>query len=79
VSPAPATCAGYPLSSSRRQAIYQFQNDALIISPSAIPTGAGLFFIDVPATGSGYSGFQAIGGREVQVSLVRGSKYCPLS
>jgi hypothetical protein len=49
------------------------------VNPSAIPSGAGLFFIDVPATGTAYSGFHAIGGREVQVSVVRGSKYCPLS
>jgi hypothetical protein len=30
-------------------------------------------------TGSSYAGFHAIGGREVHVSVVRGSKYCPLS
>ena len=73
-SPAPATCQGDPT-----PGIYHYQDHALIIKPSAMPRGAGLFFIDVPATGSSYSGFHAIGGREVHVSVVRGSSYCPLS
>jgi hypothetical protein len=73
-SPAPATCQGDPT-----PGIYHYQDDALIINPSAIPSGAGLFFIDVPATGSSYAGFHAIGGREVHVSVVHSSKYCPLS
>jgi hypothetical protein len=73
-SQGPATCGGDPT-----QGVYQFQNDALIINPSAIPSGAGLFFIDVPATGSGYSGFHPIEGREVQVSVVHGGEGCPLS
>jgi DNA-directed RNA polymerase specialized sigma24 family protein len=73
-SPAPATCQGDPT-----PGIYHYQDNELIINPAAIPAGAGLFFVDVPATGSSYAGFHAIGGREVHVSVVRGSKYCPLS
>jgi hypothetical protein len=73
-SSATATCQGDPT-----PGIYHFQDDALIINPAAIPTGAGLFFIEVPAVGTSYSGFHAIGGREVHVSVVRGSRYCPLS
>jgi hypothetical protein len=75
-SQGPATCGGDPT-----QGVYQFQNDELIINPSAIPAGAGLFFIDVPAPadGSGYSGFHPIGGREVQVSVVHDGEGCPLS
>jgi hypothetical protein len=52
---------------------------ALVIDPSAIPDGAGLFFLDVPATAlNGTPPFPAIDGRSVNIGVVQGSSTCPL-
>lgn len=81
--PVPARCAQYPVSQSQQQAIYQFQpgdaSVALVIDPSAIPDGAGLFFLDVPATAlNGTPPFPVVDGRSVQIGVVQGSSTCPL-
>jgi hypothetical protein len=82
--PVPARCAQYPVSQSQQQAIYQFQpgdgSVALVIDPSAIPGGAGLFFLDVPATAlNGTPPFPAVDGRSVHIGVVQGSSTCPLN
>jgi hypothetical protein len=82
--PVPARCAQYPVSQSRQQAIYQFQpgdgSVALVIDPSAIPGGAGLFFLDVPATAlNGTPPFPVVDGRSVHIGVVQGSSTCPLN
>jgi hypothetical protein len=82
--PVPARCAQYPVSQSQQQAIYQFQpgdgSVALVIDPSAIPGGAGLFFLDVPATAlNGTPPFPVVDGRSVHIGVVQGSSTCPLN
>jgi hypothetical protein len=81
--PVPARCAQYPVSQSQQQAIYQFQpgdgSVALVIDPSAIPDGAGLFVLDVPATAlNGTPPFSVVDGRSVHIGVVQGSSTCPL-
>lgn len=81
--PVPAQCAQYPVSQSQQQAIYQFQpgdgSVALVIDPSAIPDGAGLFVLDVPATAlNGTPPFPVVDGRSVHIGVVQGSSTCPL-
>jgi hypothetical protein len=81
--PVPARCAQYPVSQSQQQAIYQFQpgdgSVALVIDPSAIPDGAGLFVLDVPATAlNGTPPFPVVDGRSVHIGVVQGSSTCPL-
>jgi len=79
--PAPASCPAYPGAASTLRAIYQFQQGngsaVLVIHPSAIPGGAGLFIMDVPATSS--APFPVIAGRAVHIGLVSGSQRCPLT
>jgi hypothetical protein len=82
--PVPARCAQYPVSQSQQQAIYQFQpgdgSVALVIDPSAIPGGAGLFFLDVPASAlNGTPPFPVVDGRSVHIGVVQGSSTCPLN
>jgi hypothetical protein len=83
--PAPVSCQPYPASSAQLVAIYQLHQGngsaAFVIDPSAIPSGAGLFILDVPATAalSGDPQFADVGGRKVHVGLVRASRECPVA
>jgi hypothetical protein len=82
--PVPVSCEPYPASKAKLHAIYQFhQGDgsaALVINPSAIPGGAGLFIFDVGANPvrSGNSEWAVIAGRAVHIGLVRASQQCPV-
>jgi hypothetical protein len=84
-APVPAYCQAYPASKPQLQAIYQFhQGDGsavLVVHPSAIPNGAGLFFFDVGANPvvSGDPLFTVIAGRAVHIGLVRASQRCPVA
>jgi hypothetical protein len=82
-SPAPARCAVYPASPSRQQAMYQFRQGhgraELVIDPSALPSGAGLFIMDVPATPENGKYFvNTINGRRLNIGVVSASPQCPL-
>jgi len=82
-SPAPARCAVYPAGPSQQQAMYQFRQGSgraeLIIDPSAIPAGAGLFIMDAPATPRNGTFFaDTIDGRRVHIGVVSASPQCPL-
>lgn len=82
--PAPAYCKVYPAGQAQQQAIYQFHPNSkgsaeLIIDPSAIPSGAGLFIMDVPATPtSDGPPFSEVAGRSVHIGVVYASQRCPL-
>jgi hypothetical protein len=81
--PAPAYCQVAPASQAQLQAIYQFhpgsKDAVLVIDPSNIPSGDGLFIFDIPASPAGVKPpSPVIAGRSVQIGLVQGSQRCPL-
>ena len=83
--PAPATCAAdTSVTAAQQQAIYQFQQGdgaaVITIDPSAIPSGDGLFFFDVPAgpVSASLPGAVEVGGRTVHIGVVHGSQQCAL-
>jgi hypothetical protein len=80
--PAPSSCQGDAASNSHLNAIVQINqrdsNAAIVIHPSAIPSGTGLFFFDVPAKANLGSSFPVIAGRALHVSVVYASAKCPV-
>ncbi|HEY1642914.1 MAG TPA: hypothetical protein VGG35_19645 [Streptosporangiaceae bacterium] len=83
-STAPAQCAVYPAGPSQQQAMYQFRQGhgraEVTINPSAIPAGARLLVMDVPATPeNGKLLANSVGGRRVHIGVVSASSQCPLS
>jgi hypothetical protein len=76
--PVPANCKVYPASPSQLQAIYQFHRNTLVIDPAQIPSGTGLFVMDIPTHGQHISVFHQMGNRRIHVGVVEAGAQCPL-
>ncbi|MBV9092273.1 MAG: hypothetical protein JO132_00100 [Streptosporangiaceae bacterium] len=83
--PVPARCPVYQAGQAQLHAIYQFKQGngtaAVVIDPSAIPRGIGLFIMEMPAKyAEGQPPpFGVVGGQGVHIGVVDASGSCPLT